>query len=183
MTVSTMAEPHFDQSQNGVSSTDLALKRYDAVFRYLAYENNAYWTRAQFFLLANTALAAFLLNQLPMGTPVPTWNKLGILVAMSAVGVALTWLWRTALESSEQWIRHWHEVLVNDLEADAFADILVLRHWDFRTPPPAPRPSPSAKKLAHWLAVLFSIVWSLSLAYLGFLAWAKFSGWRPAFIN
>ncbi len=164
-------------------ATDLALRRYDAVFRYLAYENSVYWTRAQFFLLANTALAAIVLNQMPMGAPVPTWNRLGVLGLASAMGFALTWLWRAALETGEQWLRHWEEVLMHDLEADAFGCINLVRHWEFRTPPPAPRRGHSAKKLAHWLALLFRVVWSLSAGYVVFLAWAKASGWMPAFLN
>jgi len=168
--------------QNSDESTELALKRYDAILRYLAYENGVYWTRAQFFLLANTALAAFLLNQMPMGAPTPTWNRLGILAFACAIGIALTWLWREALETGEQWVRHWEEVLV-DLEADAFGTINVLRHWEFRTSPPVPRRSHSSKKLAHWLAILFRAVWSLCFGYVVLLAWAKCSGWQPAFIN
>ena len=176
-------EPNVTPLPGGEHATDLALKRYDAVFRYLAYENSVYWTRAQFFLLANTALAAFVLNQMPMGAPAPTWNRLGIIGAASATGVALTWLWRAALETGEQWLRHWEEVLTHDLEADAFGPINLVRHWEFRTPPPAPKRSHSAKKLAHWLAVLFRVVWLLSAGYVLLLGCAKAYGWAAVFSN
>jgi hypothetical protein len=163
--------------------TDLALKRYDTVFRYLAYENNVYWVRGQFFLVGNTALAAFVLNQIPTSPPPPTWNQLWVLCVSSLTGIILTWLWRAALETGEQWIRHWTEILVHHLEADAFGDIRVCRPWEFVTPPPTPQRSYSARKLAHRLANLFRVVWSLTLIYDVFLGWAKWVGWNPAFAN
>jgi len=43
---------------------DLALKRYDIVFRYSIYENTIFWTRAQFFLVANAALFGFVISKL-----------------------------------------------------------------------------------------------------------------------
>ena len=48
--------------------TDLALKRYDVLFRYLAYENTVYWSRSQFFLVANAGMFAFAAAKLPTST-------------------------------------------------------------------------------------------------------------------
>jgi hypothetical protein len=163
--------------------TDLALKRYDAILRYLSYENNVYWVRGQFFLLANTALAAFVLNQIPISaSPAPTWNRLGVSAIASIAGLVLTWLWRSALTTGEHWIQHWMEILT-DLEAEAFGEIRVFREWKFRSPPPGPQRSHSAKKMAHWLANLFSAIWSFALLYVVFLGWAKLIGWTPAISN
>jgi hypothetical protein len=161
---------------------DLALRRYDCVFKYLAYENNVYWVRGQFFMLGNTALFGFVINNLPTKGPLaPSWNQI---CATAISGLVLTCLWRLALTSGEHWIRHWTEILRDDLEPDAFGEgINVLRKWKFREPPAAPPRSPSAKRLAHLLVILFTGAWGLTIIYVVFLGWAKFIGWAPAFSN
>lgn len=169
-----------DETPNDIEG--LALRRYDIVLRQFASETNMFWVRAQFFLLANTALVAFTLNQMPMGDRIfPSWNRLLTLGLVSGVGGTLTWLWRSALETGEQWIDHWKEVIVGDLEAPAFGNIALLREWKLKRPDV--RRSLSTKKLAHWLARIFAVVWSLNLAYLVFMGWAKFVGWFPAVSN
>lgn len=163
---------------------DLALKRYNCILSYLAFENNVYWVRGQVFLVVNTALVAFVLNQVPaQASPAPTWNRIYVLAFVSVVGLVLTWLWKATLTAGEHWIRHWTEILKDDLEADAFGSIHVWREWRLREPPGGMRRSRSAKKLAHWLAILFGAVWSMTFLYMVFLGWAKFVGWAPAISN
>jgi hypothetical protein len=176
-----MALPDEDKDKDQI---DLALKRFDCIFRYLAYENNVYWVRGQFFLLGNTALLGFELNNIPTkGPTTPTWNQILASGIAALTGVVLTLLWQAALTAGDHWIHHWMEILRNDLEPDAFGQIHVMREWSFRQPPSGPRRSRSAKRLAHLLALLFGVVWIIAILYVAFLAWAKFVGWTPAFSN
>lgn len=62
--VSTASEPR---------EVDLALRRYDIVFRYLATENQMSWTKNQFFLAANGGLLAFAPSRFPKDA---TWPSL-----------------------------------------------------------------------------------------------------------
>lgn len=172
---------------------DLALKRYDCILKYLAYENNVFWVRGQLFLAVNVGLVAFVANQIPTQPPFPTWNRLYLVASLSVVGTILSWMWKQALRSGEHWISHWIEILTGEtgnsegdksnFEGEAFGDIHVWRKWKLHQPGKVHRPSLSLKEIANWLALLFGIVWSLIFLYVAFLGFAKFIGWIPAISN
>jgi hypothetical protein len=188
-------------ADNDQIRADLALKRYDCVLRYLAYENNVFWVRGQLFLAVNVGLVAFVANQIPTQPPFPipalgpfpTWNRLSLVAALSIVGMILCLMWFKALIGAEHWIAHWIEILTGqtgnpngdkgNFEEEAFGDIHVWREWVLHQPGKVHRPGPSLKKIAKGLACLFGVFWLLTLLYVVLLARAKYVGWIPAISN
>jgi len=158
---------------------DIALKRYDSILRYIAYENSVYWTRAQFFLVANSALLALVFSQFGRETPSEVlWSRIVFQIIACVIGGLLTWLWKGVVENGDQWLRHWKEILEYDLESDAFGSINVVRPWEFRTPPDPPLSrARSTRQIARWLVYLFAGAWSIGMFYSILFGLAKGSCW------
>jgi hypothetical protein len=149
--------------------TDLALKRYDILFRYLAYENTVYWSRSQFFLVANAGMFGFAAAKLPTSQQGLSWEQLGILATASAVGILLSLLWHRALEAGQHWVSRW-ERLCESLESEAFGDIEVLRNSGMDSTRQSGVKRMSGKAVARHCATLFVVLWILMFAYVTVLA-------------
>ena len=102
---------------------DIALKRFDTVMRYLAYENAAYYTRGQFFLAANGALLAFASNTLTKPHDISAMRLVQII---SVFGLALTFLWMRSEKNAKYWIDRWEDIC-KKFEPDAFGEVKVWR--------------------------------------------------------
>ena len=150
------------------SESDLALKRYDVLFRYLAYENTVYWSRSQFFLVANAGMFAFATAKVPTSLQGLSWQYLGILGAASVAGVLLSVFWYRVLKAGEYWVSRW-EKLCESLEPEAFGAIEVLRNSGMDSTAPALRRM-SGKAAARHSAILFIILWLVMFTYLTVLA-------------
>lgn len=127
---------------------DIALKRFDSMSRYLSFETTMYWTRSQFFLVANAGLLAFMATKL--FDPDLIHPYLAAMVCL--FGAALSLNWYLALRTGQYWTHRWEMVCVA-LEPDAMGDIEVFRNC--RAPGHI-----STKRIARITAVLFLLVWS-----------------------
>jgi len=146
-------------------SRDLAFKRYDAVLRYLIYENTVYWTRSSFFLAANAGLFGFIASKLPY-SPREILGAQGAVVAAGCLaGLLLSVLWHWALASGEYWIKRWENICLS-LEAEAFGEIEIWRNS-------RPAGRDTGKRVTHQTATLFTALWSLALAYVAILMCLK----------
>jgi hypothetical protein len=146
-----MMSPPEEQS----SDVELALKRYDTMLRYFAYENTIYWTRSQFFLVANAGLFGFIASKL---MTVEGLTHSTILIVVCLGGLILSLLWFRVLRSADYWTSRW-EGVCRELEEKAFGTIQVLRNC---------RPSGhfSTKAVARHSALLFIAIWVFSIAYI-----------------
>jgi hypothetical protein len=136
-------------------SPETALKRYDIVMRYLATEAQIFWTRSQFFLVANATLIGLVVGQIPISLLHNTsTSKLAVLIVAVAVGESLCVLWFRAIASGNKWLNHWTQILV-EWEAEAMGRNL------FRVSPRGP----SSRSVALWTARLFTLAWSLLGAF------------------
>jgi hypothetical protein len=151
--------------QPDLAEMEIALKRYDALFRYLAYENTVYWTRSQFFLYANIGLLALTATRLPTDGKPPTFAGILILAAPIAVGLLMTVLWLVILRKAEKWIDHWERLCI-ELEPLAFADQKVWREM----------PEKGLKFLAKIVAGLFIVLWVAAGALLFSIAVSGVAG-------
>jgi len=143
-------------SQEHRNAVDLALKRYDVIFKYLAYENTVYWTRSQLLLVANAGLLALRASKLPTNPrDKDVVAALVTSIPIVVVGFALSVLWLLLLRRAEVWIARW-EGLCRNLEASAFGYRDVLRN----------PPETKIKALAHRLAWLFLILWLVGGSWL-----------------
>ena len=139
------------------TDVDVALKRFDILFRYLAVENTLYWTRSQFFLVANAALLAALANFLKSATLHELKIQEACIVAtIGVIGLCLTLFWGCVLKSSEKWLEWWEKQCLY-YEKTAFDGCGVLSE----SRPPGHR---SIKAVARWTVRLFLIIWPLILA-------------------
>jgi hypothetical protein len=156
---------------------DLALRRYDILLRYLAYENTVYWSRSQFFLVANAGMFAFAAAKLPTTRQGLSWEQLGILATASAAGILLSLLWHRALKAGEHWVSRW-ERLCASLEAEAFGEVEVMRNSGIDSMRLSSVKGMSGKAVARHSATLFVVLWCLMFAYVTVLA-AFFYGCKP----
>lgn len=149
-----------DDNPNSERDVDIALKRYDALMRYLAYENTTYWTRAQFFLVANAALIGFALKELPTTLKDVSTTRLVILFVCAVGGLLLTLLWIWGLKSGQGWINHWTKAL-RSLEPKALEgtklDLFLVGR---------PKGVPSATRVARLTSWLFVFLWSATAIFL-----------------
>jgi len=83
---------------------DLALRRYDTVFRYFASENAMSWTKNQFFLAANAGLLAFSAARFPKDT---YWMSLLLPIVVSLVGLAFSTTWVLVLRKTSVNVDRW----------------------------------------------------------------------------
>lgn len=157
MIVSLM-EPDRDE----MLGSELALKRYDTMLRYFAYENTIYWTRSQFFLVANAGLFGFIASKVMTveGVAQPV-----IPIGVCLAGHILSLLWYRVLRSAEYWTLRWEGVCVG-LEEAAFGTIEILRNC-------RPVGHFSTKAVARHSALLFIGIWVASLVYIAVSAASK----------
>jgi len=135
----------------------ISIQRYSAMLQYLAYENTTYWTRAQFFLLANAALVAFVFNTFPTTSLDKESNiHLSLLMVGTVVGFLLTLLWLDGLRAGQRWISHWTEALKEWEQSAMDRDL-------FRNPPPG---KASATRVARRTAWLFLFLWLFSALFI-----------------
>lgn len=139
------------------AETDLALRRYDTVFRYVASENAIFWSRSQLFLVANAALFGFGTKDLPSSLLLYSWWKIAMSMVGVLAGLCLCLLWHESILAAGTWFEHWHAVLTT-LEPPAFHDLNVVRHR-----PAGVRRFRSISRNAAWL---FTAMWGIVLLYL-----------------
>lgn len=159
MTPIAAAEPYDD----GKYLRDLALKRYDAVLKYLASEAAVFWRGSQLFLVAHAAFLGLFVKDLPTlprTTPAP---RMLVLFIAAAAGLLLCALWHLGIRAGSGWIDHWKAVLQR-IEPAAFEDIDL-----FRTRPDIPYQRAVARRAA-WL---FTCLWSMLLCYLLWLSFGR----------
>ena len=143
-------------------TVDLALKRYDVVFRYSVYENTIFWTRCQFFLVANAALFGFVVSK-QIASEALFHPRLFELVCGG--GIVLSVLWYRSLRAAEYWILRW-ENICTQLEPAAFQNIEVLRNC-------RPPQHFSTKSVARHAAILFLVLWVAALLFVLSLRWPE----------
>lgn len=136
-------------SPNTVSNIDIALRRYDTVFRYLATEHQMSWTKNQFFLAANAGLFAFLSSRFPQDT---AWPSLLGPCVMAIIGLFFSILWLLTLRRAAKYVDHWKAICLQ-LEPTAFGPYQVLRSV------------PSTRKgiLARTIAAVFILLWTVAV--------------------
>jgi len=142
------------------------LEQFGQVMSYLQYENSVAWDRANFYLLASTALLGLgAASLLPLGKA-PEWEKVIILSVLCLAGLRLSYLWKRMLDAADYWQNYWHEILRN-LEPEAFGELKL-----FRVPlPEQGGPArPRVRELGRQTLMLFVILWGLLLAYVLFHA-------------
>ncbi len=139
----------------------IAMQQYQTLMAYLAYENTIWWTRANYFLLASTALLAFVVAGLPPLERDVAWTKIVAVSVMSLTGAILALFWWKSLRAGDFWIDRWHELL-KQIEPRAFGSIKVIRSRD--TPEAGYRPPPARAPTRHTV-ILFVVLWALVFAY------------------
>jgi hypothetical protein len=141
---------------------DLALRRYDIVFRYSVYENTIFWMRSQFFLVANAALFGFVVSK-EIASEALFHPRLFELVCVG--GIILSWLWYRSSRAAEYWISRWENICTR-LEPEAFQNIEVLRNC-------RPPGHFSTKAVARYAAMLFLVLWVAALVFVLSLRWPE----------
>ncbi len=135
------------------ADAELALKRFDILSRYLAYEGTVYWARSTFFLGVNAGLFGLQAN-LIKDTPT-LFNATA--ASVSGLGLLLAILWLGALLSGDHWTGRW-ETLCKEFEAEAFGTAQVFRgKASFR--------GRLAKLTAFGTVILFILAWLISQGY------------------
>ena len=156
--------------EDSIKRQEWALKQYDTVMRYLAYEGQVYWVRSQHFLVAHAVLFAFLASKFPVDVTKAGWFDFILITLVCGAGIAMSCLWHRALSAGDFWTARWKRVLVEELEPQAFGKIDLLRNV------PVVKTN-SAKLVARGAANLFSILWAaLSLFLIGAIV-AKCKTW------
>lgn len=156
--------------------TDLALRRYDVVMRYLASDNAIYWTRSQLLLVAEVALLGFFGNQvkdLPECLCHAPQYKLIALIADCLVGILLCVLWHFAIKGGQFWMDRWESILTG-LEERAFGSDVTL----YGGMTPTMRPKPRTRAVARWTVISFATVWVAALLLSLYLETSKVLAWR-----
>jgi hypothetical protein len=146
---------------------EIALKRYDIVLRYLSYAHTIYWSRSQFFLVANAGLFGFVALKVPYSMRDFSYAQAMILAVYCVGGITLSLLWRTALIATAGWIARWEAICVS-LEGEAFGPTEVLRNCRRER-------KPSAKRIARHTASLFITLWGLAIIYLSGIILMRFA--------
>ena len=148
---------------------ELALKRYDAILRYMAADVASYWTRTQLMLVAHASLLGFLSTQIKdiSGDPASLpWFKLNLFMFESATALWLCAIWHSAIKSSQGWIDYWRNVLKNKLEAQAFEGVFIYRGDDL--------PKDETRNIATRTQWLFTIVWAVAFFVFAYWEFRKF---------
>jgi hypothetical protein len=164
-----MGQPSNPSCENATDEAELSRKRYDIVLKHLAYENTAYWTRSQLFLVANAALIGFALKEIPTSLVGVSKTRLVTLLVCSVVGILLAVLWIYGLKAGQGWINHWVAAL-KSWEGSAFGDVNLLRS--------RPDGVPSATRIARMTSLLFAVLWSAVSVFLCICWYFKIRGWN-----
>ncbi|WP_226635277.1 RipA family octameric membrane protein [Brevundimonas poindexterae] len=139
--------------QDAKADAELALKRFDILSRYLAYEGTVYWARSTFFLGVNAGLFGLLATLLK--------DSLGtfhvVATAVSLLGMLLSVLWLLALLAGEHWTSRW-EALCVEYEPGAFGETEVFRNGRSTI-------GKLAKGTAMATVGIFITAWVISLGY------------------
>src|SRR5690348_1422865 len=102
---------------------DIALKRFDSIIRYLSFETTMYWSRSQFFLVANADLLAFIATKLFE----PDLDHRNLAAIICLFGAALSLNWYIDLRTGQYWTDRW-EMVCLALEPEAMGEIEVIRN-------------------------------------------------------
>lgn len=138
-----------------------ATQRMDVFTKYLAHESALFWSRSQFFLAANAGL--FGLLAIAFRDPVSTGTvyHFFLLTFACVLGLALTILWFRVLASGGWWMAYWMN-RVQTLEGCAFGDFKAFRGCSEARKQAG---APSSMNTARFAAVLFLVVWILSIGF------------------
>ena len=150
MNTSVKPNPPGDEKER-----DLAIKQFDIASKYLAHESALYWSRSQFFLVANVALFGFLAST--FRDPIIQHRHFYLLGATSLVGLVLSGLWIRALAAGHQWFDYWEAKCI-ELEPYAFGDFLLFRK-DRERPE-----HKSARAVARLCSRCFAAIWLIAVA-------------------
>jgi hypothetical protein len=129
---------------------DVALRRYDVVFRYLATEHVMSWTKNQFFLAANAGLFAFASARFPRDMH---WTSLLVPAITTMIGMFFSILCLSTLRRAAIHVDRWKAICLR-LEPTAFGPHDVLRNV----------PSTGMRVVTRTIAGVFIVVWSVALA-------------------
>lgn len=132
------------------------IEKYGILMSYLEYENSMFWGRANYFLLAQTALFGFTLTNLPALVKSTPLEKIIIPGVAGVVGLIIAYSWWKALKSGELWINRWHTLIIS-LEPKVFGELNVIRERD----PKGER----AKNTAYHMVIIFIFLWLLAIIY------------------
>jgi hypothetical protein len=143
------------------SAEEVALKQFDTMSRYYAFETTMYWARSHFFLVANVGLLAFAASRLLE----PSVDHPYLLIVVCAFGCILSIFWLMVLRAGQYWTDRWEAVCVK-LEPAAMGPVEVFRNC-------RPGQHVSTKKVARLAAGLFIVTW---IAAAG---WVLLSTYKP----
>ena len=152
--------------------TDLAIRRYDIIMRYLASDNAIYWTRSQLLLVAHTTLLGFWGNQLPRNLGEEPPLKLIFLLIECGLGGCLCLIWHYAIRGGQYWMDRWEKTLL-ELEDAAFGKSAEV----YRGMDGASRPKPRTRDLARWTLVIFCAIWSFASLMTLYILVCRYHGW------
>jgi hypothetical protein len=102
---------------------DLAVRRYDILFRHIATEETLTWTGCQLYVVANSALLTFCAARFPKDTH---WLSLVPPLIISVVGLILSLFWRGFMQRAPGRADRWL-VICRQLEQMAFGETNVIR--------------------------------------------------------
>ncbi|HEY1254338.1 MAG TPA: hypothetical protein VGF01_06130 [Terracidiphilus sp.] len=152
-------------SDQSISSDDL-IKKYDMVQKLFVMDTQIYWTRSQLLLVANSALAGFALNSVPINSDAHT-VKIWTLFIEAIIGILLCVLWRRAIKSGSGWMNHWKTILIK-WEKSIFADENIYRE--------RPKTVPNSSGVAQVAALLFMVLWCTVGIYGLLCLYLRFNG-------
>jgi hypothetical protein len=139
-----------------MDKTDIALKQFDIAVRYASFETGMYWSRSQFFLVANSTLLGFTASSLLRGNLTYPYFWYGLCI----FGAGLSVFWYLTLRAGQYWIDRW-ERLCMKFEPEALGEVEMFRNCRSDT-------HMSTKTIARMIACLFVGVWLLAALYAGF---------------
>jgi hypothetical protein len=151
----------------------IALERYRNVIGYLQYENNTFWVRSGFMLVAHSALLGFLTKILPEPTSSAASMNIVLSLGIGIVGLILSFLWTGVIQGALWWIERWHSILLS-LEPEAYGTVEVFRGAvGDRSQEERHR---STRGAARRVALLFRIAWIVAVIYTTYVAALKWAG-------
>jgi hypothetical protein len=112
-----------------MSDNDIALKRFDIISRWYAFETTMYWTRSHFYMVANAGLLAFAASRLLE----PTVDHPYLLMLVCAFGFVMTLCWHLVLRSGQYWTDRWERICLL-VEPSAMGDIEIFSNLPLGRP-------------------------------------------------
>jgi len=152
------------RSEAEFPKTEVWLQRYESVMAHLRYDQEIFWERFGFMLVAEVAALGFFFGLFLETLKQPELAKMGwvvfVLVMLCAVGGVIVWLFDRLRRITTWWIDRWIKIL-ESTEESAFGEIDVFRN----------RAAPgSARESALHFMILFGALWA-GLAILVLLRW------------